>query len=71
MVCTQLGFGQSGKVADFGAGTGSIFLENVMCATNATILASCGHYGVGIRVRCDHSRDVGVKCLGIYDYKLL
>ena len=62
LVCAQLGFGSSGKVADFGAGTNSIFLENVMCSMNNTILSSCGHYGVGIIVRCDHSKDVGVKC---------
>ena len=65
LVCAQLGFGSSGELADFGAGTGNILLENIMCTTNDTALASCGHYGVGITVRCGHSRDVGVKCLGI------
>ena len=65
LVCAQLGFGPSGELTDFGYGTGDIFLENVMCTTNDTILASCGHYGVGITVRCDHSRDVGVKCYGM------
>ena len=65
LVCTQLGFGSLGELADFGGGTGDILLENIMCTTNDAVLASCGHYGVGITVRCDHSRDVGVKCPGI------
>ena len=65
LVCAQLGFGSSGQLADFGPGIGSIFLENVMCSINDTILASCGHYGVGITVGCNHNDDVGVKCNGM------
>ena len=65
LVCVQLGFGSSGELADFGSGTGNVLLESIMCTINDTILASCGHYGVGITVRCDHSRDVGIKCPGI------
>ena len=64
LVCTQLGFGSSGELADFEYGRGNIFLDNVMCTSNDTILASCGHYGVGIWVGCDYS--AGVKCQGIY-----
>ena len=63
LVCAQLGFESSGKLADFGAGTGNI-VENFMCTINDTVLASCSHYGVGITVKCDHSNDVGVKCNG-------
>ena len=65
LVCAQLGFGSSGELADFGYGTGNVLLENIICNTNTTILASCGHYGVDITVRCDHSKDVGVKCPGM------
>ena len=64
VVCAQLGF-KSGKLADFGAGTGSIFLDKVICSSTDTILASCGHYGVGITVQCIHNNDVGVKCGGM------
>ena len=64
LVCAQLGFG-SGKLADFGAGTGSIFLDKVMCSSNDTTLAGCGHYGIGITVQCSHNDDVGVKCNGM------
>ena len=62
-VCRQLGFG-SGELANFGPGTGNIILEKVLCTVNNTILASCGHYGVYITVRCSHNNDVGVKCHG-------
>ena len=65
LVCAQLGYGSLGELADFGYGTGDVLLENIICTINDTILASCGHYGVGITVRCGHSRDVGVKCLGV------
>ena len=67
LVCTQLGFGSSGKLANFNSGTGNVFLENVLCSVNDTVLASCGHYGVGITVTCDHStKDVGIKCYGMF-----
>jgi len=64
LVCAQLGFGSSGSLTDFGPGTGNILLDKVKCSLNDTILASCGHYGVGI-VGCDHSKDVGVICNGM------
>ena len=66
LVCAQLGFGSSGKLANFGPGTGYIFLEKIMCSINDTILSSCGHYGVGITIQCSHQDDVGVKCDGMY-----
>ena len=66
LVCTQLGFGASGITADFGAGTGNIFLEKVVCSLSDTVLASCGHFGVGITVQCNHNDDVGIKCDGTY-----
>ena len=70
LVCAQLGYGSSGKLTYFGAGTGSVLLENVLCSINDTVLASCGHYGVGIKIRCPHSKDVGVKCYGMKSYIL-
>ena len=64
LVCAQLGF-VSGSLANFVAGTGDIFLDNVKCSINDIVLASCGHYGVGVTVNCDHSKDVGVTCYGM------
>ena len=66
VVCTQLGFGPSGELADFGPGTRRVLLEIVKCSINDTVLASCGHYGVDVTVRCDHSKDIGVKCNGMH-----
>ena len=65
LICAQLGFELSGKLTYFGPGSGSIFLENVVCSVNNTIFAGCGHFGVGITVRCNHNNDVGVKCYGM------
>ena len=64
LVCKQLGYGSSGTLAFFMAGTGAVLLENVLCTVNDTVLASCGHYSVGITVQCNHNNDVGVKCYG-------
>ena len=65
LVCAQLGLSSSGSSADFAPGVGSISLSNIICSRNETVLAGCGHYGVGIILNCDHSKDVGVKCHGM------
>ena len=65
VVCRQLGFGSSGIAigsAGFGQGSGSIWLDNVMCSGNESTLASCGHPGVGFTSSCYHFEDAGVKC---------
>ena len=69
IVCRQLGF-ESSEIADFGvARKESILLDSVICSSNDKILAGCGHYGVGIRVRCNYNSFytvAGVKCNGEY-----
>ena len=65
VVCRQLGFGSSGTAigsAYFGQGSGPILLDNVTCTGGESILASCGHLGVGIATHCSHSKDAGVRC---------
>ena len=65
VVCRQLGFGSSGtaiRSADFGQGSGAIWLDSVLCTGSESTIASCGHLGVGITVSCDHSNDTGVRC---------
>ena len=64
VVCRQLGFGSSGAAIgsdDFSQGSGSIWLDNVLCTGSESTLASCGHLGVGI-TSCNHSKDAGVVC---------
>ena len=69
IVCRQLGF-KSAELVDFGLRPiADILLDNIMCSSNDTILASCGHYGVGIKVECDYHSQytvAGVKCHGKY-----
>ena len=65
VVCKQLGFGTSGTAigsAGFGQGLGSIWLSSVACTGNESMLASCGHLGVGVTSTCYHYEDVGVRC---------
>ena len=69
VVCAQLGYKLSKTTVEFGPGTGNIVLDNVICSKNATTLASCGHYGVGITVHCDHAKDVGVRCYSMCYFK--
>ena len=67
VVCRQLGFGSSGtaiRFAGFGQGSGSIWLDSVICTGNESTLASCGHLGVGVTRSCSHSEDAGVRCSG-------
>ena len=71
IVCKQLGF-KSAEIVDFGTRpAANILLDNLICLSNNTVLASCGHYGIGIKVHCNyHYRShyvvAGVKCHGMY-----
>ena len=71
LVCRQLGFRSSTISREFEPGTGRIFLDNVMCSNTDTVLANCGHYGVGIIVYCDHSKDVAIKCYGMRKFSII
>lgn len=66
LVCAQLGYKSSTISREFVPGTGRILLDNVMCSSTDTVLANCGHYGVGITFNCDHSKDVAIKCYGMH-----
>jgi len=67
VVCRQLGFGSSGiaiRSAHFGQGSGSIWLDRVLCNGSESTLVSCGHLGVNITRSCSHFEDAGVRCSG-------
>ena len=68
LVCAQLGFKSSVITTEFIPATGRILLNNVMCSSTDTVLASCGHYGVGITFNCDHYKNVAIKCHGMYKF---
>ena len=68
IVCKQLGF-NLGESVNFGIRPiANIILDNIMCSSNDIILASCSHFGVGIKEECNsHSWNTvaGVKCHGM------
>ena len=64
VVCRQLGFGSSGSRSYFGQGSGPIWLDNVACIGNETMIFYCSHLGIGVTRSCSHSEDVGVRCHG-------
>ncbi|XP_072048316.1 scavenger receptor cysteine-rich domain-containing protein DMBT1-like [Amphiura filiformis] len=65
VVCRQLGFpcsvAQSVGNANFGAGVGEIWLDDVSCSGLDNYLDEYRHNGWGVN-NCDHSEDAGVIC---------
>ena len=45
-------------------GTGLIVLDNLVCTGSESRLIDCPHSGLGNHHNCDHSQDVGVRCIG-------
>ena len=63
VVCRQFGYtgGEAHTRAAFGAGTGTIWMDDVQCAGSESRLADCPFGGWGLH-NCRHSEDVGVSC---------
>ena len=68
VVCRQLHFtgaNEALRLAPFGAGTGPIWLDNVLCTGSEQGLNECPHNGFGTH-DCSHNEDAGVRCRGTY-----
>ncbi len=57
------GVGLAIREAWFGAGSGAIWLDNVVCQPNDTSLMECQHNDWG-QTNCGHWEDAGVICIG-------
>lgn len=67
VVCRQLGCGQPISApgdAQFGEGSGVIFLDEVQCKGNEAYVWECSHSGWS-RHNCGHNEDASVVCSGM------
>ena len=56
--------------AFFGAGTGPIYLDDVVCTSSSSQLLECSSSPV-LTHNCDHRADAGVGCEGMFSYLLM
>ncbi|KAJ8023312.1 Neurotrypsin [Holothuria leucospilota] len=66
VVCRELGYQRalgSRERSFFGRGSGTIWMDNVVCTGDETSLADCTKNPTGVH-NCDHSEDAGVICAG-------
>ena len=62
VVCRQAGYLYVLRsTLEFGAGNGTIWLDNVGCTGNESSILECNHGGLG-QHNCAHSEDIGVVC---------
>ena len=67
VVCRQLGFQPTSATpiynAMFGAGSGRIWLDDLLCTGREGRLIDCTHGGIGMTDGCNgHNDDAGVRC---------
>ena len=67
VVCKQLGLGNTGTFYHYGNGPADspIHLDDVRCDGNEDNILACSHSSLDAH-NCNHSKDVGVRCSGLY-----
>ena len=67
VVCKELGYvnGIATQQAQFGSGSGPVWLNQVGCLGNESKLSHCTHNGAGNVGSCTHVQDAGVVCSNV------
>ena len=71
VVCRQLGYTTAARrtiEAEFGEGTGTIWLDNIHCSGTESKLSECNANTFG-NTNCYHRQDAGVVCASKCSYK--
>jgi len=65
VVCHMLGYKRTGQFigSHYGAGNGTIWLDDIRCDGTERHISECSHGGWGIH-NCGHDEDVAVSCIG-------
>ena len=73
VVCRELGYshGSITRQAQFGSGSGPVWLHQVGCLGNESKLSHCIHPGAGNVGNCSHTQDAGVQCSTITGKNLI
>ena len=65
VACRELGYSYALSYqccAQYGRGSGRVWLDNVGCSGEEDSLLNCSHHGIGVLRSCSHWDDVGVVC---------